>query len=192
MTPSYYATSPIWLFTTPVSDYLNQQYKFMEKTCTWTKYLLIPSRPGRSCPSWATHNGSVYLFGGYDGGVLNSPEVLEMWRFPQRSRWAWWFSICGKSMNILEMFVQWKMWNIIPTWSNRYQNHGLKLRWGIDGNHVEIAVDACDLGVSMIADWAWWDEHVRSLTKQTVGVLNAKPSSCNQWIYGIDIGNLFQ
>ena len=22
----------------------------------------------RSCPSWATHNGSVYLFGGYDGG----------------------------------------------------------------------------------------------------------------------------
>jgi hypothetical protein len=25
----------------------------------------IPS--GRSCPSWATHNGSVYLFGGYDG-----------------------------------------------------------------------------------------------------------------------------
>ena len=49
---------------------------------------MIPSRPGRSCPSWATHNGSVYLFGGYDGGVLNSPEVVEMWRVPQRSRWA--------------------------------------------------------------------------------------------------------
>ena len=101
--------------------------------------------------------------------------------------------LCGKSMNILEICFQWKMWNIIPTWSNRYQNHGLKkLRWGIDGNHVEIAVHACDLGVSMIADWAWWDEHVRSLTKQTVAVLNAKPPSFNQWIYGIDIGNLFQ
>ena len=25
----------------------------------------LPS--GRSCPSWATHCGSIYLFGGYDG-----------------------------------------------------------------------------------------------------------------------------
>ena len=43
----------------------------------------------RSCPSWATHNGSVYLFGGYDGGgaSLVCLSAFERWKLVKKSGW---------------------------------------------------------------------------------------------------------
>ncbi|KAF4695695.1 Leucine-zipper-like transcriptional regulator 1 [Perkinsus olseni] len=52
--------------------WLNDMHEFDVDEGTWSQTHVqgyIPT--GRSCPSWAYHEGSVYLFGGYDGKVVS-------------------------------------------------------------------------------------------------------------------------